>query len=340
MKSEGSVSSSSIRSGEPLASGTRSTRAYSSRSGPPGTAARARRARSSCSGLASPALDRLRHVQTACGEGVLAGQHRALAYCVAELAADEDQARLAALVDGVEVGLDHQRPLGCEKACRMRPGKRGLVGIVHREGGNVERAGAHRGLQNVTPGSRQDDDVAGREPGSRHNRDAGGGQVGQIALVGVPFDDVGRIGQPRHAACPGHEGSPGARCSPRYRGRRRDRRPPNRLTRRPRSPGRLRCPARGAARAGVDRRRRDRAARRRWPIRCAESWPQGRRWRRLPAIRSGSVRDRLLAARDLRYGSAGRSDRGRTGCGSSSLGRARPRGQSSTDWAIAGRWSS
>jgi hypothetical protein len=110
----GSVSSSSSSSGLPSGPGTRSTRAYSSRLGPPGTAASTRSAscRSATLGRqgrrSSPPSCWNRPVDT----GVGAVQHRPLADRVTEPAAQVDQRGLPLAVHRVQVGLHHHHPTG------------------------------------------------------------------------------------------------------------------------------------------------------------------------------------------------------------------------------------
>ena len=70
------------------------------------------------------------------------------------------------------------------------------------------------GLTTTSGQSGQSAGVAGREPGGRHHRHAGRGQLAQVGLVGVPGDHVGRVGQPRHARRPGREVVPARRVVP------------------------------------------------------------------------------------------------------------------------------
>ena len=129
----------------------------------------------------------------------LGHEHRPLAGGVAVHAAEGEHRRLAVGVDGGQVRLHHDGAPGPEQV----PDVCGGV-LPRRVPGGVPRPGRHRRLDDVLAVRRRVA-VARLHPRRGDDRHAGGGEVAQVALVGVPGEHGGRVLQSRHRAGPVEE---------------------------------------------------------------------------------------------------------------------------------------
>src|SRR5207342_3425992 len=118
------------------------------------------------------------------------------------LTGDEDQRRLATLVDGAQVGLDHGHPptfdyVNQEIARRVVGGGG--------EAPRVASAGRHGRLDDDLAVQRRQRISGGDEDG-RDDGEARASQVGEVALVAVPAQDVGEVAHaPVERVGPGQE---------------------------------------------------------------------------------------------------------------------------------------
>ena len=157
----------------------------------------------------------------------------------------------------VDVGLHHRRAAGRVDALDER--RRALL-LARREACGVARAGADRRLDDVLARGRGEGLARAEERRVDRAR-----QLAEVALVGVPLDDLGRVDEPRDRADPVEERADRGPGSPRSSGARRGRTRPSRRPGRPTPRTRPRAAPPRAAR----RRRRRRGTRRRSRARCA-----------------------------------------------------------------------
>src|SRR5207247_10547260 len=119
-------------------------------------------------------------------------QERRFVDGVAELAGEVDERGLAARVDAGDVRLHHGGAAGGVQ----RGDERARGGGAGGEARGVARAGRDGGLDHVLPGGRLVR-LAGRDELRGHDGRAGGGERAEIALVGVPAQDGGGVGDAR-----------------------------------------------------------------------------------------------------------------------------------------------
>ena len=116
-------------------------------------------------------------------------EHGALAQDVGELTGDEHQRRLAALVDRGQIGLHHGHSPTLRYVNQQRA--RRVVGRGG-EAAGVAPARRHRRLDDDLAVERREP-VSGGDEGRGHDREAGGGELGEVALVAVPAQHGGRV---------------------------------------------------------------------------------------------------------------------------------------------------